>query len=342
MDAAIRSLRCTERSRSVETDVDYPTDIKLLQDTIHKVIYACGKACVQFCVPGWRQFEHNDKGFRRLYLIAQGIKHSTSKDEERKAAQQKRIIQAHENLIERAKFFLERAQESLDALAGIEGTEALRAEIDYFGFHAWRQIDQIQRRVVQGEKIPHREKVFSLYEPHTEWISKGKAGVPVELGLRVCVLEDKMGFILYHKVMEQETDEKVALEMVRETRLRFPNFRVCSFDKGFQSAENRIELQTLLDRVVMPKKGRVSEKDKDNESDPEFVVLRREHSAVESAINALEVHGLNRCPDHGLDGFKRYVSLAVVGRNIQKLGVILLELEREAENRRLQRESRAA
>ena len=52
-----------------------------------------------------------------------------------------------------------------------------------FGYraHAERQIDPIRRRVLAGEKIPHNEKVFSIFEPHTEWISKGKAGVPVEL-----------------------------------------------------------------------------------------------------------------------------------------------------------------
>ena len=52
----------------------------------------------------------------------------------------------------------------------------------------------------------------------------------------------------------------------------------------------------------------------------EFRAARRQHSAVESSINALENHGLDRCPDHGPDGFKRYVGLAVVARNIQISG----------------------
>ncbi len=46
--------------------------------------------------------------------------------------------------------------------------------------HAERQIDQIRRRVITGEAIARSEKVFSLFEPRTEWIGKGKAGVPVE------------------------------------------------------------------------------------------------------------------------------------------------------------------
>jgi hypothetical protein len=84
--------------------------------------------------------------------------------------------------------------------------------------------------------------------------------------------------------------------------------------------------------VVLAKKGRLSQADRVRESEPEFIRLRRQHSAVESAINALEAHGLDCCPDHGIDGFKRYVALAVVARNIQRLGAVLRE--QEAQRRR--------
>ena len=82
----------------------------------------------------------------------------------------------------------------------------------------------------------------------------------------------------------------------------------------------------------MPKKGKLSQVRQAQEADPEFVYLRRQHSAVESATNALEVHGLDRCLDHGIDGFKRYAAFAVVARNLQRLGAILRQ--QEAERRR--------
>jgi len=59
------------------------------------------------------------------------------------------------------------------------------------------------------------------------------------------------------------------------------------------------------------------------ESSEGFVAACRQHAAVESAINALEVHGLDHCPDRGIDGFKRHVALAVLARNIQHLGACL-------------------
>ena len=147
--------------------------------------------------------------------------------------------------------------------------------------------------------------MFSIFEPHTEWISKGKAGVAQELGLGVCVHKDQYGFILHHRIMQHQTDDKLAVVMVQETKDRFENLVGSSFDRGFWSPENKSQLAEILDYVVLPKKGRLSAKDKEIEQSEEFVESRRKHSAVESSINALENHGLDRCLDHGLHGFKR-------------------------------------
>ena len=86
--------------------------------------------------------------------------------------------------------------------------------------------------------------------------------------------------------------------------------------------------------VVLPKKGRCTLSEKGRESSEAFRIARHQHSAVESGINALEVHGQDRCPDHGLIGFKRYVALAVVARNIQKLGAELQKKALKQEQRR--------
>ena len=104
-------------------------------------------------------------------------------------------------------------------------------------------------------------------------------------------------------------------------------------DKGFHSPDNQEALKSRLECVVLPKKGKLSEVDKARESEPEFVELRKQHSAVESAINALEAHGLDKCRDHGINGFKRYIAMAVVARNIQRLGAVLRQQEQEAAQR---------
>ncbi len=319
----------------VETDVHYPTDINLLFDAMRKTIEVCAKLCAEQGVSDWRQSAYNIRKLKKLYRRAQRIKHSTSKDKTQREARGEAIKQAHQAYLKQAEDYLRRARDTCAMLAlGCGVLPLLLAELEAYIAHAERQIDQIRRRVLYGETIPHEEKVFSIFEPHTEWISKGKAGVPVELGLRVCVLEDQYRFVLHHQVMEQTTDDQIAVEMIEETRKRFPQLVSVSLDKGFHSPANQRELQEHLDRVVLPKKGKLSAADKARESDGEFIRLRRAHCAVESAINALEVHGLDRCPDHGIDGFKRYVAMAVVARNIQRMGAILYDQERERKKRK--------
>jgi IS5 family transposase len=312
----------------VETDVHFPTDINLLLDAMRKVIVLTARLCLAFGVEGWRQSKHNLKNIKKLYRKAQKLKRSNSKDEAKKGTQQEVIKQAYLAYIDMAQEFVERAETSIGELEQ-KGCPAVIRIMHIKGYikHARRQIEQVRRRVLVGEVIPHNEKVFSIFEEHTEWLSKGKAGVPQELGLKVCIVEDQYQFILHYRVMEQETDDQIAVLITQETQQRFPELNGCSYDKGFHSATNREELEQLLDKVVLPRKGKLSAQDKAREHNPEFVHARYKHSAVESAINAVENHGLDRCLDHGLEGFKRYVGLAVVARNIQMLGRIIQQRE---------------
>jgi transposase, IS5 family len=311
----------------VKTDVHFPTDINLLFDSIRKTIEECARLCQEQDLTDWRQSRHNIKAFKKLYRTIQRLKHSTSKNEEKRQVRDEAIKKAHQCYLEQAEAFLARVRTTRLLFSTLPGIiPVFMGDLDGYCAHAVRQIDQIRRRVIQGEAIPHGEKVFSIFQPHTEWISKGKAGVPVELGLRVCVLEDRNRFILHHRVMSQETDDQVAVAMVKGAKERFPRLSLCSFDKGFHTPGNQQDLKAELTTVVLPKKGRLSAADRERESAPEFVTARQQHSAVESAINALGVHGLDLCRDHGLDGFKRYVALAVVARNIQRLGAVVRNL----------------
>ncbi len=332
-----QQLRGSCDSFVVETDVHYPTDTNLLFDAMRKTISLIAIICCELGITAWRQSDHNIKKVKRLLRSIQRLKRSTSKNEAKKQKREQFIISEHLNYIKVCQGFVLKAKETILILRELEIlslSQDLRLSIvEQYIRHAERQIDQVHRRVVLDEKIPHEEKVFSIFEPHTEWISKGKAGVPQELGLKVCVLKDQYGFILHHRVLEKQTDDKVAVAMAQEAKDRFENFAGCSFDKGFYSPENKKQLANILDYVVLPKKGRLSVKEKQTQQSEEFVESRRKHSAVESSINALENHGLDRCRDHGLHGFKRYVALSVLARNIQILGHMLQQRELKKQKR---------
>ncbi len=82
--------------------------------------------------------------------------------------------------------------------------------------------------------------------------------------------------------------------------------------------------------------GTLTQKELEVERDEEHRRAKREHRSVESGISALENHGLDRCLDHGIFGFKRYVGYSIVARNIQIIGHLLARKE----TRRLERLSR--
>jgi hypothetical protein len=322
----------------VETDVHYPTDTNLLFDAIRKMIGLVAIICSEVGVTEWRQSHYHILKVKRLLRGIENLKRSTSKDEAKRAQRDQYIINAYQNYMERCQGMILRTKETvrilreLQLLSMSQGSR-LSGVFEYIR-HAERQIGQIRRRVVLDEKIPHEEKVFSIFQPHTEWICKGKAGVPQELGLKVCVLKDQYGFILHHLVMEQQTDDKVAHAIAQGAKERFDNLAGCSFDTGFYTPYNKEQLARILDYVILPKRGRLSAEDKKIEQSEEFVESRRKHSSVESCINALENHGLDRCLDHGLDGFKRYVALSVLARNLQILGHQIQQRELKRQKRR--------
>ncbi|MGB1270944.1 MAG: ISNCY family transposase [Endozoicomonas sp.] len=313
----------------VKTDVHFPTDISLLSDACRKSIEFASALASQFQLPGWRQREYVKTQHRKRYHKARNLKYSSATCELKRQQRQHDIEMAHLEYIKYSLSIVRKAEITLALLVKKQPDEPRLENLKYHIAHSRHQVVLIYRRVIEHEQIPHNEKVFSIFEPHTEWISKGKAGTPVELGLRVCVLQDQFGFTLHHQVMQKQTDDQVAVPMAEAAKKRFPALNQVSYDKGFWSPCNLEKLEALLDRAILPKKGKLSTSDKKREFHPEFVRARRKHSAVESDINALEANGLDKCPDKGLEGFERYVALAVVASNLKRVGKILLTRDRQ-------------
>lgn len=299
----------------VETDVHFPTDINLLWDAIRKSLEIGQNLAEDLCVGGWRQTRHNLRTVKNLYRRIQKLR-----DKKQQASTQyKDLIREY---IESGEEYFKRARSSFCGIGlGCTPVQSLRIEnLLYFVKCGETLSKQIRQRCLHGKTIPQSEKMFSLFEPHTEWIVKGKAGINQELGIRTAILECDNGYILLGRVMEQELDEEIAVPMITEAKKRYPQLSSCSFDKGFHSPDNQLKLAKILDTVILPRKGKLDAEELTIEQSDEFKNLRRKHSAVESAIHALENHGLDMCPDHGIDGFRRYVALAIVARNIQLLG----------------------
>lgn len=305
----------------VESNVHYPTDFGLLFDAIRKIITLMMRLCFNFGISSFIQGESYIKKIKTAYREIQRVKKFKSKNKE------ELIKKAFTNFLEIIeKVYLKKTNETLSYISSFNCNESQLKKINEvisLLSVAEKLIDQIKRRILNGEKIPHNEKIFSIFEEYTEWICKGKAGVSQELGLNVVIAEDESGFILNHQIMQKERDASIAVEFMTTTKELFPSISCCSFDKGFYSSDNKNELKKLIDEVILPKKGKCNKEEKLEEKSPRFKMKKRKHSGVESAINSLEHHGLDRCPDRKLSGFSKYVSFAVLSFNLHKLGAII-------------------
>ena len=342
--SAIDKLRAD--SYVLKKNIHYPTDVNLLLDGTRKVIALCVAMAKLLPLSGWRQHEYHLTKAKRMKRVIDKVARSRSKNK----AQQ--LQTWYRKLLDHSHMIVERALDSyeqvkvLNALAPPQVrrlSEELSSELQYFLGATEHMADLAFRRVIGAETIPHEEKVFSLFEPDTELINRGKSPQPIEFGHRVLIVEDSAGFIVHARVMEPgQTDEKTPVELMGALQRRFHGkIKAVSFDKGFWSPTNLKDLSTIVPLVVLPKKGKRAAADTERERAKEFGKLRKWHAGVESAIHALQAgNGLSLCRVKGIDGYQRYLALGVLGRNLQTLGNIFLEKERK--RRREQRLMMAA
>ncbi len=283
----------------VETDVHYPTDVNLLWDAMRVLLTEVPACCGSHGVSGWRQGRYWRSQVRQGYQRVSCA---------RLWRQRPKAVAAWLTLCDD---LTGRLGVTLEALAGLPEGSVSPAQLSrwrWFHTCSVRLQDQIRRRVLEGETIPHEEKLFSLFEPHTRWIMKGKAGKPVELGVPLTVLEDQHPFILGWHLQWQA---------------QYPELRGCSFDRGFHSPANQQQLAAMLEHGALPAKGRGTKASRARESEASFVARRRQHPGVESAIHALESHGLDRVRTHGRAGFERTVGISILAANLHRLGRLL-------------------
>jgi hypothetical protein len=312
----------------LETNVHFPTDLNLLWDAQRKCLALAGRLAQKQQLGGWRKAQdwcHKLKGqLRGLTKLS----HSGGRNKEvRVRAAAERYLRASERL--EAKVFATLQALRTCSLGMVEFAELI--QLDYFHTALIRQMDLVERRLLRAETIPHQEKVFSLFEPHTQWIAKGKLFPPVELGHPLLITTDQHELILDYQRLGCWPEVGATIPLADRLLSRYGegNIASLSFDKGFSRQEDRELLELYIPQVIMPKRGKRNRLEEQRENQKSFRALRNQHQAIESDINCLEHHGLNRCLDKGLDGFERYVGFGVLSYNLHKIGARLLQRKRE-------------
>lgn len=332
------ALRFKTDSYVAETNIHFPTDLNLLWDSLRKCLDMIEKLRKITDVKGWRKIKNIRKTLKSLFRVTSQHVFKGKNEQQKKEYVKQYLLQA--------RLLQQRAEELIKTPPQSPGNEkqilSVITMLEHYKKYITKFTDQIDRRLLKGEAIPAEEKIYSIFEEHTEWISKGKLNKKVELGHLVLITTDQYQFIVDYKVMEKQKDAKQVSDLCERIKKNYAGKKIYShsFDKGFWSKDNHTTLkEAAIEQVILPKRGRHSKEDKEREGAPAFKKLRNAHSAVESNINMLEHHGLNRCMDKGLRGYKRCVGLSVLAYNLHIMGNALkakeLEAEAKRENRRL-------
>ena len=311
-----------------ETNIHFPTDNSLIDDGLRKILGLAATLAQRLGSDGWRQHKHLHRKARRLRRKVERIAARKGNDD------QQRLKKPYRELLELADMVCARADGLRETLqkSGTADAEtlALDRELGTFLQRTRHVCGTARRRVLCGETIPNREKLFSLFEPHTQLYLRGKAGHPMQFGRLVLVYEDGAGFITYYSILPRDkSDRDVVVRETRKAQKRHQGrIRRASFDRGFHSPENQKALARIIEHPCLPMSGAHQAAQQERTASVAFRAARQSHPGIESAIGALQSgNGMERCRDRTERGFARYIGLGVLGRNLHVLGKLLIARE---------------
>jgi len=315
----------------VQTDIHHPTDSTLLWDVVRVVTRLVLRlnAAVQQRIQGFR---NRTRAARRRM---QEIQRMTPKERsQRQVEKYRQLIGITEEVVNSARKVLQqtRTARGKDVISDLAIGE-LRKEIDHYGELGNRVIDQACRRVLQGEQVPTAEKIYSIFETHTDLIKRGKAQTPIEFGHKVFLAESAQGLITQYEVLEGNPgdDQQVepSLERHKETFGHAP--ALYGSDRGFFSETNvKSCTRNGVKVVCIPQRGgKKTAKRKTYERSPAFKEGQRFRAGIEGRISVLfRGRGMKRCLAEGHQRFELLVGAAVLANNLMRIAALLTKRTR--------------
>lgn len=297
-----------------ETHIHYPTDSSLLWDSFRTLARLLQGLNEEMKAAGLVHRFHTKKVKRLAYFISRNGKSRSKKT-------QRKVQSTYRTLIDRVRWIAGVAGETVRRLEGtISDILGEIGELKHYLPIVERIIHQADMRVVEGVMLPAGEKVYSLFEEHTELIKRGKAGKPVEFGHKILVAQNGEKYITHYETLPRRKEDK---ELLKGTLEAHKNLfgempRVLAADRGFY--EDRQQLKKLADEietVSMAVKGNRTEEEKAWESSEEFKEGQRFRAGSEGSISVLKrAYKLGKCLFKGFKNFAVSVGCAVFCHNL--------------------------
>jgi IS5 family transposase len=308
-----------------ETNIHYPTESSLIFDGMRKILALCASISTELEIPGWRQHEHLLRRIKNITITISRISSRKGpKYEMRMKTEYRKLLKRSEKILGRAQDLLNQASDrevgvaTIGKIADLQGYIELTKQVCSTAF----------RRVIEEENVPNEDKIFSIFETHTQLYRRGKQAEPNQFGRLVMVYEDAAGFISHYLTLPRDAqDADVVVEQTRVVQDRHNGqIEEASFDRGFFSEENEKQLKEIIQHPCLPKRNAKQFAEQKKNASVRFHNARQRHPGIESAIGALQFgNGLERCRDRTEIGFDRYLALGILGRNLHVLGKLLIQ-----------------
>ncbi len=308
---------------AVETNVHWPTDSSLCWDTYRTLARLIERV---------REIDPDAVGDRRVLLkkvkrLQQKIARKASKNPGTAEALKPLYIRLF-GLVEN---MLQWSSDVVESLASriakhrygpmVQAVmEACLKDLVRFQGLGTRVLDQARRRIIHQESVPNEEKLFSIFEPHTELLKRGKAGKPIEFGHMIQIQQVQAKFITDYRVFETKPVEYTLLDssIKRHKELFGKHPDQLSADKGYyESMEQITRLEKIIGVVAINKKGNRTPAETERETDPVFRHAQRFRAGVEGTISFLKrVLGLARCYPKGWEHYAAMIGATVLAHNL--------------------------
>jgi IS5 family transposase len=306
---------------AVETNIHWPTDSSLLWDS-YRVMARLIEAA--------RELDPETVGNGRLQSRkAKRLAVKIARKGSRKPQSGEALKPLYSSLIQLVTSICEWSQSVREALLKRKSrygileqatAERLAGELAHYRDLGLRVIDQATRRVLQGQSVPNEEKLFSIFEPHTELLKRGKAAKPIEFGHMIQIQQVGGKFITDYDVFEQKPVEHQLLDSALGSHHKLFGHHpdVLTADKGYYQDMPAIErLQKKVELVAIAKKGSLTPEQKERESDPDFRFAQRFRAGVEGTISFLKrALGLFRCMNRGWTHYVSTIGAAIFTHNL--------------------------
>jgi IS5 family transposase len=313
----------------VQTDIHHPTDNTLLWDVVRVVTRLVGRLAEALELRRIKGFRDRTRSARRRMYEIQRM--TTRQRQAQQTGTYRALIGIAEEVVENARKALEKTAKTRgkDMFADMAIAE-LRKQIAHLCGLGSRVTDQARRRVLGGEQVPNAEKIYSIFEPHTDLIKRGKVRTPIEFGHKVFLAESAQGLITQYEVLKgNPSDEIHVTPSLRRHRQAFGQVpELYGSDRGFFSEQNVASCKhDGVTVACIPQRGGKKTAEREAyERSADFKEGQRFRAGIEGRISVLfRGRGMKRCLAEGPDRFELLVAAAVLANNLMRIAALLTE-----------------